>query len=529
MYCKIWSSCLHGIQGKLIEVEVLIRQGLPALHIVGMPDLAVREAAQRVRGAIQQCELQYPMKRITVNMAPADMRKAGSAFDLAIAIGILRSSGQLSTFTFDENPVMVLGELSLDGTVRAIGGILSMVQSAKAIGIRRVIVPFENLNEALWVEGMDILGIRHLLDLVHPEQLLDQLDRNRCTTTFPLEPKDDHCFSPNNFSDHGDFSDVRGQSLAKRALLISAAGRHNTLLCGPPGGGKTMLAKRIVGILPRLSNEESLETTQIYSAAGLLTAPVRRIIHRPFRQPHHGITLSGMVGGGAMAKPGEISLAHQGVLFLDEMAEFSRQTLEWLRQPLEEGFLNVVRSRAQFCWPADFVLIGTMNPCPCGFAGSTSQIETRICRCDARQIAKYQQKLSGPIADRLDLHVWVESQSSEHDNRNQDVPMTSKQMREIVEQTAQFQRQRFELLPWKWNRHIPSGEWTRWIQPNAEAERLCNAATKQFGWSERSRIRMMRVARTIADLEQREMVTVTDVAEAVQLRQGWNALKNTLA
>jgi magnesium chelatase family protein len=362
MYAKLCSACIYGVNGALIEVEIDLTNGLPQTYIVGLPDSAIREAVDRVRAAIKNCNFTYPVGRITINLAPADMRKEGASFDLAIAIGILIASGQLGLAQHES--MLIIGELALNGTIRPVRGILPMVDLAKQQGFKAVLVPSSNIQEASLVQGIEVYGMSHLCQLLSPNSVNTASGLDHLKADLVSVKKLNHVSS---LPSQDDYQDVLGQHHVKRALTIAAAGMHNLILVGPPGTGKSMLIKRLPTILPPLTNEQALEVTKIYSSAGRFhVSPFHFITDRPFRAPHHTISASGLAGGGLIPKPGEISLAHHGVLFLDELPEFKREALEVLRQPLEEHQVTISRSKASFTFPAQFLLAASLNPCPCG-------------------------------------------------------------------------------------------------------------------------------------------------------------------
>ncbi len=502
MLAKVSSCALIGLDGVLVEVEVDTSRGMPSLVIVGLPDAAVKESSERVRAAIKNSDLVFPGKRITINLAPADIRKAGPVYDLPIAVGMLIASEQVWPQAVED--ALFIGELSLDGSVRHVNGILPVAAMARESGLRRIFVPAVDAPEAALVNGLEVIPVENLAQLaVHLQGL---------RSISPYEPDTDTSrLPPPTYM--ADFAEIKGQEHVKRALEVAAAGGHNVLMIGPPGAGKTLLARSMPSILPTMTLDESLEVTKIYSIAGLLPADTPMIRHRPFRAPHHTISHAGLVGGGHWPRPGEISLAHRGVLFLDELPEFGTRTLEGLRQPLEDGVVSIARSTGTLTFPARFMLIAAMNPCPCGYYGDPVQ----ECTCSLATVNRYQKRISGPLLDRIDIHVEVPR--VDYDKLTTDrLGEPSQAIRERVEQAREYQRRRFEGRDLSCNAEM-GPDMVRQVCRLDEAGRaLVRAAMQQLQMSARAFHRILKLARTIADLAGSERIETPHLAEAIQYR-----------
>ncbi|HUR35855.1 MAG TPA: YifB family Mg chelatase-like AAA ATPase [Vicinamibacterales bacterium] len=498
MLARLRTASIYGIDACAVQVEVDVSFGMPMFTMVGLPDASVRESRDRVRSAIRNSGFEFPPHRITVNLAPADVRKAGASFDLPIALGILAAQGVVTAEGIAET--LVIGELSLDGTIQATRGVLPVAAAARRDGVRRVLLPAANAGEAAAVLPDGILPVLSLSDAV-----------TTINSTEPVRYRPAPAVVPQ--SRHPDFSEVSGQLLARRAIEIASAGAHNLLMVGSPGAGKTMMARRMAGVLPPLTFNESIEATTIHSVAGLLPAGCGLISQRPFRAPHHTISAAALAGGGSSPRPGEVSLAHHGVLFLDEMLEFARGALEVLRQPLEEGFVTIARAARSAVFPARFVLVGAMNPCPCGFAGDA----IRECRCTPQQVARYTSRLSGPLRDRLDLTVDVPRLPPEMLGAST-LAESSATIRQRVMAARERQRLRAAGAGASTNGALASADLRRSCALDAASLRLLRSAAERFGLSARGFDRVRRVARTIADLAACDEIAVDHVAEALQFR-----------
>src|SRR5262245_52544576 len=500
MLACVRTAAVYGIEACTVSVEVDVSFGLPGITMVGLPDTSVRESRDRIRSAIRNSGFEFPEHRVTVNLAPADIRKAGSSFDLPIAIGVLAASGVVTRRYVDD--VLLLGELSLDGGIHSARGVLPIAAAARRERFSGLLLPRPNQAEASVVRGLELFGVRSLDEAV--SALNDPAAFRGAHAESVVAPVPAGLARAD-----ADFADVHGQVLTRRALEIAAAGGHNTLMVGPPGSGKTMMARRVAGILPALVFEEALEVTSIHSVAGLLGAGHGLMSQRPFRAPHHTISDVALVGGGQNPRPGEISLAHHGVLFLDEMAEFNRSVLEVLRQPLEEGCVRIARALRTVSFPARFMLIGAMNPCPCGFHGD----ESRPCRCTPQQIARYGSRLSGPLRDRMDLTVAVAALPA-RELSSAESSESSASIRERVEAARARQLARDGAL----NARLHGRALRSRTRLDSNARRMFDRALTQLALTARGHDRVLRVARTIAELESSDGIRAEHLGEALQFR-----------
>ncbi|WP_407383394.1 YifB family Mg chelatase-like AAA ATPase [Ruminococcus sp.] len=498
MVVKCNSLGLFGLNTYAIEIEGDLSRGVAAFDIVGLPDAAVKESRDRVRSAMKNCGFEFPNSRLILNLAPADIRKEGPLYDLPILITLLKATRRITANTDD---AAFIGELSLSGELRGVNGVLPMAIAAREQGLKKLYVPAVNANEGAVVDGLEVYPVRHVFEL------LDHLAGRARIAPAKFE---EEAQAPSGTLD---FSQVKGQAEAKRALEIAAAGGHNVLLIGSPGAGKSMLAKRMVTILPEMTFEETIETTKIHSIAGTLQKGAGLMTMRPFRSPHHTITRVGMTGGGTTPKPGEISLSHNGVLFLDELPEFPRTVLEVLRQPLEDGTVSIARAHGTYTYPSEFMLIAAMNPCPCGYYNHPK----KSCSCSDTAVHKYLNRISGPLLDRIDIHIEVPPVEYD-DLSSKSSEEKSEAIRRRVNAARQLQTERFARSKTKCNAHIEAALFEQVCVMDDKADRMLRAAFDKLGMTARAYDRIMKVARTIADLDQSEIIRAPHISEAIQYR-----------